>query len=138
MTRIIFYVNVPNRGEFLHKFLRRKVFIAHKTALIYAAAAALPELDSMLWEKGFLPHQIFTADVAAEAPIMLTAEAPPPEYTCDMLISLGSEVPAFAGSFPVLVDVVGSGDETKKAGRQRYSYFKDHGYSIEVMDMAKS
>lgn len=111
--------------------------MAQKTALIYAAETVLAELDNILWDTDFLPHQLLTSETASEAPIMLTSAAPPPEYTCDILISLGSEVPAFAGSFPVLVDVIGTSEDSKKAGRRRHSYFKDHGYSIEVMDMGQ-
>ena len=142
MTRVIFYVNVADLYGFLQRFLQRKVFLHRQKALIYAPEAVIEQLDCSLWEQFFLPHQRLTApqDEEAAAPIMLTSEMPPPEYQTDMLISLAAEVPtAFAGRFDVFIDVVGSDEASRKKGRARFRYFKDHGYSLEVIDMgAKS
>lgn len=137
MTRIIFYLNVANRARFLNRFLHRKVFMPRQTALIYGSEAALQEVDRALWEEHFLPHQrLQNADAAT--PIVLTSEAPPPEHACDILISLAPEVPtAFAFRFVAFVDVVGTSDAEKVAARERYRYFKENGYSPEVIDMGK-
>ena len=138
MTRVVFYVNVANRLRFLRQFLHRKVFIPRQTALVYGNEHTLEAVDRELWEENFLPHAYLHGDEDATAPIMLTSETPPPAHTCDILISLAAEVPAnFAGRFGAFVDVVTRDEQSKQAGRARYLYFKENGYSPEVIDMGR-
>ncbi|MCH9758659.1 MAG: DNA polymerase III subunit chi [Proteobacteria bacterium] len=150
MTRVIFYVGIADRRAFLYRFLHRKVFLPQQTALIYGSEEAVTELDRMLWEEGFLPHQRLDSDSGDreeggdgeesgnEAPIILTSTAPAPEYSCDIFISLTAEVPkALIGRFNTCVDIIGTSETSKQAGRERYRYFKDNGYQLEVVDMSK-
>ena len=137
MTRVIFYINVADSARFLRRFLHNKVFKSRQTALIYGGETVLEKVDSDLWAESFLPHQrLDPEDESDTAPILLTSETPPPQHRCDILISLAEEVPtAFAGRFPAFVDIIGTGDKDKQAGRERYRYFQEHGYPLEVVDM---
>lgn len=140
MTRIVFYVGVAEHSRFLRRFLHSKVFIPRKTAFIYAAETALDDLDRALWDGEFLPHQRLGEGEGADmpAPIMLSSVAPAPEFHCDIMVSCVAEVPtALIGRFPVCVDIVGADEASKKAGRLRYRYFQDHGYSVEVVNIGK-
>lgn len=133
MTRVIFYTGIADKGRFLKKFLLKKVFEPGKTAFIYASEETVAHLDDDLWMHDFLPHARLDADV--EAPILLGSVAPPPEYQADMLICLRTNAPAFSSRFPVYVDLIDNSEDSKRRGRDRYRYFKDHGYPINVYKM---
>ena len=130
MTRVIFYTEITNRALFLKKFLFKKVFLPGKTAFIYADERTVAHLDDDLWMDGFLPHSRMEDEV--EAPVLLDSKQPQPEYTADMLISLRNNPPPFAGRFPVYIDLIDNTDDNKRRGRERYRYFKEHGYPINV------
>ncbi len=135
MTRVIFYTDIGDRQKFLFRFLYRKIFKAHSSALVYADEALITRLDDVLWEeKGFLPHSRLQPPYKSSisTPITLVSVVPDPDFHSDVLISLTDVLPTFIGRFPLYVDIVGQTTKEKAAARARYKYLKDHGYPIDV------
>ena len=49
-----------------------------------------------------------------------------------ILVNLGAELPARFERFERLIDIVGSDDADRQAGRARWRHYKDRGYAIRT------
>ena len=102
-----------------------------------ADAATLDAIDQSLWTlqpTEFIPHCRINdeAHIVARSPVVLaeSAEASLPDRP--ILVNLGAEVPARFERFERLIDIVGSDDADKLAGRTRWRHYKDRGYAIRT------
>jgi DNA polymerase-3 subunit chi len=108
-----------------------------RVAVTASSSERLAQLDVMLWTfepLAFVPHArrrqgAAPAERLTPTPIWLldrAADAPHHE----VLVNLGPEVPAGFESFQRLFEIVGSDDDERRAGRQRWRYFESRGYEI--------
>lgn len=134
--RVDFYVS-EDAGEATRLRLACRVaekgYLAAQRVLVYSDdPALLPRLDEMLWtfsDGSFVPHDIVTSDGApCEAPVALTT-GPLPAEPGDVLINLGSQVPAFADRFARIAEFLDARPEVRAAGRERFKVYKSR--SIE-------
>jgi DNA polymerase-3 subunit chi len=140
MTRIDFYFNAPDKLGVAAK-LAQKAYAAKVRLLIFSRdARALDELDKQLWvlpATGFLPHCRAGDALAAETPVLLTAD-PEALPHHDVLLNLDHERPTNFSRFERLLEVVSRDDEQDRAhARIRFKFYKDRGYKIQSNDLAK-
>lgn len=140
MTRIDFHSNVPERLAYVCRLVR-KAYGAGNRVVIHGPRDALARLDGMLWsfsQLDFLPHCSLGASdqMLAMTPIVLaeTLETVPHH---DLLINLFDEPPALFARFTRMIEVVSDTPEAVQAGRQRYRFYRDHGYPLEHHDMGR-
>jgi DNA polymerase III subunit chi len=127
--RVDFYVSAesgePARLRLACR-IAEKAYLAKQRVVVVCEAALLPKIDEMLWTFGdgsFVPHDTVTADNApCDAPIALTTGALPAGQA-DVLINLGSTVPAFFDKFARVAEFLDARPEVRTAGRER---FKDY------------
>ena len=87
-------------------------------------------VDELLWSypmHRFLPHKIVDNDMQApDCDIHIGWQAP--QLDRGALINLSAEVPQFFGRFDRVLEIIVN--ETKEAGRARYSHYRERGYPL--------
>lgn len=117
---------------------------------VRAPAAAVEEIDALLWEyppDRFLPHVRLTAAGAeggtqafrrhggetpalpgpVTAPIVVAAEDEKPIHR-EMLINLAPDIPDFLAGFERVSEIILAGERT--AGRAKYRHYRERGYPL--------
>ena len=142
MTTIDFYFNAGERFQIACR-LAGKALAQKKRMLIYAPDAdAASRIDKMLWTWpaiGFVPHCAPHDALAAETPVLVSADAQAPSSVlsgCELLLNLGMEPPPHFERFERLLEVVGVEEEEREAGRSRYRFYRERGYKISNHDLA--
>lgn len=139
MTRVDFYFNADDKLDVVRK-LAGKVYQAGQRALLYTADERLAnELDGALWTRdklAFLPHVRCAHPLAQATPLLIGTDADA-LASHDVLINLDADCPAGFGRFERLLEVVGRDDADRQAARRRYRFYKERGYAINDIDLAK-
>ena len=132
MTEIFFHFNAPDKVSYACRLLRKAVKSGAQM-VVKGERADLAKLDASLWTFSaldFVPHCYHDSDAAvvASSPILLT-DAPlatsvffPPADTgrSPILVNYGFEIPDGFERFERLIELVGSNDDDREAGRQRW------------------
>jgi DNA polymerase-3 subunit chi len=140
VTTIDFYFNAADPLQVACR-LAAKALGQKKRMLLHAPEPELAaRIDRMLWTWpaiGFVPHCAVHDPLAAETPVLIGAGEEPPAG-CDVLLNLGLQCPPNFERFDRLLEVVGAGEDERKAGRERYRYYLERGYKIANHDLAKA
>ena len=139
MTQVFFYHNAASRivaaAALLGKACRQG-----KAVLVYAPDETLAEaLDRQLWvapPTGFIPHVFAESPLAAETPIVITADTAVTEQN-ERLLNLSEEVPRAFSRFASVIEVVGRQEDERQSARARVKFYKDRGYAIQYFDLAE-
>lgn len=132
MTRIDFHTNIPDKIGYACRLVR-KARGADQKIVIYGAAPQLAALDQALWtfsEQDFLPHVMAGDELAADTPVILTADADAPLPHHQMLVNLTAETPAHFARFERMFEIVSTTDDDVQAGRERYREYQQRGYPL--------
>ena len=136
MTQVDFYVlpeSTPRgRALFTCKLAEKAFSLGHRSFVHLASEAEAQELDNLMWtfrDRSFLPHCLAGED--AQAPVHLGFGQEPAE-DFHLLINLGNEVPRFFSRFERVAEVVDANDQIREQGRERFRFYKDRGYVLNV------
>jgi len=91
------------------------------------------KLDDYLWVKeadSFIPHTIITNKETVEDNQVNISHDFEPMTNCDYLINLSNQRPAFFSRFTKVAEILDTNDEILTAGRKRYSFYRDRGYTL--------
>ena len=140
MTSIDFYFNAPDRVEVACR-LAAKAFAQRKRLLIYAPQHELAQrVDKLLWTQpavGFLPHCAADDTLAPRTPLLIAQDEASPAGV-GVLLNLSEDCPPHFARFERLLEVVAADEAARQAGRSRYRFYRDRGYSIATHDLAAS
>jgi DNA polymerase III subunit chi len=139
MTSIDFYFNAADRLQVACR-LAGKALAQGKHMLVYASEPeTASRIDRVLWTwpaTGFVPHCALHDPLAPDTPVLIAAgEETPPR--CELLLNLSPQCPPHFERFERLLEVVGTEDAEREAGRSRYRYYRERGYSIANHDLAE-
>lgn len=138
MTSIDFYFNAADRLTVACRLAAKAVQQANRV-LVYAPDAELArKFDRMLWTwqaVSFVPHCHAGDALADETPVLICSENQEHENR-QVLLNLGPECPPFFARHERLLEVVAQDDADRAAGRARYAFYRDRGYSIRNHDLA--
>jgi DNA polymerase-3 subunit chi len=136
MTRIDFYLlatSDPHSRRVMACRLIEKAFRqGHKIYLHTSSEDETKMLDDLLWtfrQGSFVPHEVHPA--SSEAPVVI-GHGTAPEDMSDVLVNLGTEVPAGFERFARVAEFIDEDEAVKRAGRVRYKHYKDVGYVPET------
>lgn len=141
MTRVNFYILGSSDETSLTTLACRIVSKARDQNLSVhvntGTAARARLMDERLWtfsQASFLPH-IQAADIRTDKdlvrhPVIIGVDQPPPG-TPELLVNLATEVPSFFSRFERVAEVVDAAAERRKAGRDRFRFYRDRGYPLE-------
>ena len=139
MTEIAFHFNAPDKLAYACRFAR-KAQRAGARLVILAPRPVLTELDRMLWSfspQDFVAHCFADADEdqIAATPVVLASELHQVPHH-EVLLNLGSQVPAGFERFLRLIEVVSSVDEQDRGdARLRWKQYASRGYAIARHDL---
>ena len=138
MARVDFYVLSQTGEQARASFacrLAEKAYRLENTVHIQTASRADAErLDELLWtfrDGSFVPHHVVGRD-ELDSPVTIGCDSDPVEPK-DLLINLCNEVPANAGSFPRVAELVTS--DARQQSRRRYAQYRDQGHEIETHNL---
>ncbi len=139
MTEIAFHFNVPDKLTYGCRLLR-KAYLSGARVVVTADSGVLAELDQWLWRFSateFVPHCLATAteNCLAASPVVLAeslAECPHQ----DVLVNLGSGIPADFEHFERFIEVVAQAQDDILAARSRWKYYAARGYALKIHDLA--
>jgi len=142
VTKVDFYIHNTAARDDAHERtmckLAEKISTQGKRVYIHAEAQS-QRLDTLLWtfrEGSFVAHELYQPGVATEVAVQIGAH-PSPEIDSDVLINLAAEVPLFFSRFPRVAELVGSSDTAKKQGRERYRFYRDRGYTLDMHELGR-
>lgn len=137
MTHVDFYIlpdSSPQCREKLACRLTEKVYhMGHSVYLHTESPSHASLMDDLLWtykQGSFLPHALFE-DSASNAPPILIGHETEPTAQTHLLINLSSQVPKFFSRFDRVAEVIDQNDDNKKSGRERFSFYRDRGYTLK-------
>lgn len=110
--------------------LAEKAYLASQRALIWHTdRAELEALDELLWtfaDGSFVPHEWLTSNAAAEAPVLLSAGAPPAE-AFDFVVNLAADPPPFPHLTRRIAEIIDGDEGRRRAGRARFKAYRELG-----------
>jgi len=151
MTEINFYVSkkqgLEHRLAIVYRLIHRALQRDLKIHIHTDSEATSTKLDDYLWSKettSFIPHSIVNAeyvelklDLATKD---ITDKIKPnqinishdlePLTSCDYLINLSNKRPDFFSRFSKVAEILDNDEEIITAGRKRYSFYRDRGYTL--------
>ena len=116
--------------------LAEEAYLAGQKVLIWNPdAAELGRLDELLWtfaDGSFVPHETLpSANAQPDVPVLLSAGTDP-QGTIDLLINLGTELPACHAHVERLADVIDGDESRRRAGRDRFRAYREMGLQPET------
>lgn len=137
MTRIDFYRYADDKLRFACR-LAARAHGANKRLVVYSPdRQVLGDFDRSLWTfqaTGFVPHCFVESGIADETPVILATSGDALPHH-EVLLNLSNEWPPFFASFERLLEIVGADEDDKGRARQRWSFYKDRGYDLQVHDV---
>jgi len=139
VTKILFYILSAGEANHFACRLTEKAYQQNQRIHLHTDDnASAQQLDDLLWtfrDGSFIPHAIISADDAQTPTVTighgteLPTESP---IEADLLINLGTEVPAFFSRFEKTAEIVSGSDEHRTQSRERFKYYRDRGYHIQT------
>jgi DNA polymerase III subunit chi len=138
VTSIDFYFNADDKLQVACR-LAGKALAQQRQLLVYAPEGdTASRIDKLLWTwpaTGFVPHCAPHDPLAADTPVLIASDEQTAQR-CDMLLNLSLACPPHFERFERLLEVVGSDEPERAAGRERYRFYKSRGYAIGSHDLA--
>ncbi len=151
MTEINFYVSkeqgLEHRMAIAYRLIHRALQRDLKIHIHTDSEIISTKLDDYLWSKeptSFIPHSIVktefiepkadpvnktTNDHTKPSQINISHEFEPLS-DCDYLINLSNQRPTFFSRFLKVAEIIDNNEEIITAGRKRYSFYRDRGYTL--------
>jgi DNA polymerase-3 subunit chi len=141
--RVDFYVLPGTEARARLKFACRiaeKAYLADQRVFVWLEdAAEMQSFDELLWtfaDRSFVPHEIYSdAQQWLHTPVLLGCGAQP-QQPFDVLLNLGSEVPAAASHAGRIAEIVDAEEPRRRAGRDRFRHYRDRGLAPETHNIA--
>lgn len=151
MTEINFYVSkemgLEHRLNIVYRLIQRALQRNLNIHIHTDSETTSTKLDDFLWSQdktSFIPHGIINAEKDTQIPASneaQNAEKLParqinishdfePIDSCDYLINLSNQRPAFFSRFLKVAEILDNTEEIITAGRKRYSFYRDRGYTL--------
>lgn len=110
-----------------------------KRVLVYSPTANHSEqLNRLLWTypaTGFIPHCRADEKLAADTLIILASTLDHPLHD-ECLLNLSDDIPPGFSRFQQLIEIVSIDDGVKLPGRERFRFYRERGYPLEVRDIS--
>lgn len=141
MTRVDFY-SLPERGNsgktacLLTEKARQ---LGHTIHVRAASRAEALQLDDLLWtfrDISFIPHRLADAAGDATAPVTIEWEGAESDAG-DVLVNLTAAMPAEAGRFNRIIELIPADAAGRQAARERYRLYREQGLELYHHEMGQ-
>lgn len=130
MTRVDFHSQVSDKIHYTCRLIRKARAANCQIFVLSQDEAQAQILDQALWHfsaTDFLPHVMLDDALAAQTPILISANPIAPSPHKDLLINLSQTVPAQYQNFLRVIEIVSSEEQDANAGRQRFRLYQQQG-----------
>ena len=142
MTKVDFYILRDNaegdRYRLACRVAEKARLGGHRVVIHTRSAEEARHMDRLLWtlqEQSFVPHGLLgEAEPAINTVLIGDAEQAHEEH--DVLINLAMEVPTFFSRFERLAECVDNDEDARSASRERYRFYRDRGYPLNLHEIA--
>ena len=142
MTRVDFYLlpqaDEDARWHFTCR-LADKAWRLGNRLLVHTANSNIGgKLDELLWSyraDSFMPHAVLPA--SQHVPVHIGWGDDSGSHH-DLLINLGENIPGFFSRFERVAEIVCQQPEQLAASRERYRFYRERGYELQMHDLKKS
>lgn len=138
MTSVDFYFNAADKLQVACR-LAGKALAQGKRLLVYAPQGdTAQQIDRLLWTwpaTGFVPHCHAYEALAAETPVLISAQAEAPAGF-EILLNLGQATPPAFERFERLLEVVARDEDDRQTARERFRFYRERGYRVANHDLA--
>lgn len=139
MTRVDFYLlsqdQPVDRDRFICRLTEKAFRLGHRVFLQSDSPEHARRLDEMLWsfrDRSFVPHGLARdVDGDPDFPVAIGDDITP-EGQYDLLINCADEIPDFFSRFERVAEPVINEETAKARGRDRYRFYRDRGYPLEM------
>ncbi|MFN7753765.1 MAG: DNA polymerase III subunit chi [Pseudomonadota bacterium] len=138
MTRVDFYVNVPDRAAFACTIAGKAVAAGNRALVLTADANETVRVDRMMWCQpalAFVPHVRAHHRLAPETPVIVDHVTDPLPVD-ELLVNLTDEVPGPFARFARLIEIVSTDESDRQRARLRWRHYSERGYPLQSHDMA--
>lgn len=139
MTEIDFYTHAADRLHVAARLCLKAYGQGMRVRVLTTDAAMTAQLDHLLWTSpptGFLPHCRLASPLAEATPVIVD-ESPEHKGPAELLINLHGLQPAFFRRFARLAEIVSSDAEQAAAGRQKWQYYRQQGYTLRAHNLSE-
>jgi DNA polymerase-3 subunit chi len=93
-------------------------------------------LDELLWtfnERSFVPHQLCVDEQSLDpaTPVHVAVQTAK-DCAADLLLNLGTVLPADLLRFPRIAEVIDADEERRRTGRERFKAYRDMKLTVET------
>ncbi|MFO7594150.1 MAG: DNA polymerase III subunit chi [Pseudomonadota bacterium] len=141
MTRVDFYILDDNAADARQRFacrLAEKAWQQGHRVYIHTGDPALSaRMDELLWtfrQGSFVPHGLDEDPTSDDAGVHI-GHGDEPQHHDEVLINLDREIPLFFSRFRRVAEVIGSDEENRRNGRERFRFYRDRGYPLQSHDI---
>ncbi len=139
MTEIDFYTHVADKDSVVCTLCAKALAREMRIVIYTVDATATERIDRLLWHSpptGFLPHCRSDHALVAVTPVVIAHNDDLIDHD-DILLSLTPQLPPFFSRFRRLIEIVGLDEEDRQAARERYSFYRDRGYTLRSHNLGK-
>lgn len=119
--------------------LAEKAYGHGNSAFIYCDNAQNADaINQLLWtfkEDSFIPHARAGTSAEKEAPIVIGSDLTATTHDYDILINLHPQVNTAHVKFSRILDIVANDPMLKEHGRQRYRYYREAQYPLNLHEL---
>jgi DNA polymerase-3 subunit chi len=141
VTQVDFYV-LPEKGRadrygVVCRLAGKAYAKGHRVYIHGESDAQVRHLDRLLWtfvDASFVPHGL-VGEADPELTPVLLGHGRDPEALDDVLINLAPEVPDFFSRFRRVAEVVDPDPQARRAGRERFRFYRDRGYPLHTHEL---
>lgn len=138
MTRVDFYVLGAqahgDRFQLACRIAEKARQAGHRVLIHCESREHLVHMDRLLWtlwDQSFVPHGLLGRDDPALNPILI-GDGNEADDEHGVLINMSPTVPNFFGRFERLAECVDHDPDVRHEGRERFRYYREHGYPLET------
>jgi DNA polymerase-3 subunit chi len=138
LTQVDFYVLDGNaagdRYQLACRIAEKARAAGHRVVMHSPLRDEVAHLDRLLWthqEHSFIPHGVIGRDDPALNPILI-GDASGTDDEHGVLVNFAPAVPSFFSRFERLVECIDHDADVKAAGRERFRYYREHGYPLKT------
>lgn len=132
--RIDFYIlsdASPGAREHLSCRIAEKAYKAgHRIYVLADSETHAGRIDELLWtfrDGSFVPHARASDRAEPVPPVLIGSGGEADAPAADVMINLTAAVPPFFSRFPRVAEIVDASDEGRRAGRERFRFYREQG-----------
>ena len=136
--RVTFYIvadgDERSRRTYACRLVEKAYLQDHKVVVRLGPDGDVGDFDELLWrfsERSFVPHEVAGSGAPGAAPVLLTTDSDP-QGPADVLVNLADDVPPWYARYARVAELVGGGDASRQAGRERFRFYREQGLEPET------